>query len=745
MIKLPALPAKLYFATFLIIALGVYSFFNIQLYFDAESFREKTQKKTELLAADEMKRWVQITLEDEHQHLADLTAWDEIYQQFDDSSYYFFWHENRLKESEYWQPYFKDLELYTPDKIRLIAPLRKQAEDPDKLSLPIKLTHEEYPNSFFIIRNNQLDHVTITPIYSRENEKQVIGYLGLALDFLPHFYKSAQLTYVNKTSLSVKPSKRTLIIPEKDIIRYLNYSPTESQMDSFLWELIQDFITDVISVGLLVALVFFSFFRLSTLRPLNRLSDYLLDLKNHPNTLIEPPKSEFMFNEFETLKSTLFQYHQQLFNAKSEIEKQNQIASKQARIDALSGVYNRRAFDERMVYLLQTFHKHPTNIAFILFDCDFFKAINDTYGHEAGDEVIRVSAQTFSNSLPKDCPIYRIGGDEFASIVIGHNLNDAEILAQNCHESISSYDFKHLGIQESVSYSVGLSFVNEFNGNELTLIHKQADIALYSAKNSLTQKVQIYEPQMRQQSESLVSSKKINAIIKAINTGEGIQLHYQTIFHEDPSQGYAEILMRIKTKNDLILPFQIFQVIEHRGLEVELDKQIIRQVLELMHRNEIPQTGISINLSAHTLLREDLNALIEPMVPYLKKYKIVLEVLEGTLIRNLDLVAAKLNEVREQGFLVALDDFGSGYSSIRYLAQMPVDIVKFDLSLTQGLTEDDKTVNIIKHTAQMILDAEYDLVMEGVETKELADKAVEAGATHLQGYFFDKPTPFIPE
>jgi EAL domain-containing protein (putative c-di-GMP-specific phosphodiesterase class I) len=119
----------------------------------------------------------------------------------------------------------------------------------------------------------------------------------------------------------------------------------------------------------------------------------------------------------------------------------------------------------------------------------------------------------------------------------------------------------------------------------------------------------------------------------------------------------------------------------------------------------------------------------------------VIEITENVLINHFNQVSYALNKLRRQGFLIALDDFGSGYSSIRYLANMPVDIIKFDISLTHALEAEDKTRHIIESTAKMIRQAEYQLVMEGIETEQQKEKAKQAGATAVQGYLIGRPAP----
>jgi EAL domain-containing protein (putative c-di-GMP-specific phosphodiesterase class I) len=151
---------------------------------------------------------------------------------------------------------------------------------------------------------------------------------------------------------------------------------------------------------------------------------------------------------------------------------------------------------------------------------------------------------------------------------------------------------------------------------------------------------------------------------------------------------------------------------------------------------------VSINISGKTLLNTDLITLFSPFLPYINNYKIVIEVTETSLIEHFDYVSNVLQQLRKLGFLIALDDFGSGYSSIRYLANMPVDIIKFDMSLLRALENGDtKTQAILYATANMIVAAGYQLVVEGVETEAQVQLTKQLGASHIQGYYFGKPSP----
>lgn len=150
--------------------------------------------------------------------------------------------------------------------------------------------------------------------------------------------------------------------------------------------------------------------------------------------------------------------------------------------------------------------------------------------------------------------------------------------------------------------------------------------------------------------------------------------------------------------------------------------------------------GVGINVSAHLLMLPGLLEHLVPLIPLAAEHPIIIEVTETDLITQLQAVSDNLAGLRERGILVALDDFGSGYSSIRYLARMPVDIVKFDIEMIHDLEADASRRSIVRNAARMVLEAGFDLVAEGIETEAQRELATAMGATHLQGYLFGRPS-----
>jgi EAL domain-containing protein (putative c-di-GMP-specific phosphodiesterase class I) len=231
------------------------------------------------------------------------------------------------------------------------------------------------------------------------------------------------------------------------------------------------------------------------------------------------------------------------------------------------------------------------------------------------------------------------------------------------------------------------------------------------------------------------------AVYDAVIHGRGLLMHYQPIV--DLQSGaicHYEALVRISQDDELIQPSNIFPVIEARRLEVELDRAVIRQVQADLKAGRVqPGTGVSINLSGPTLVHEQVCNWLAGFQPHLKDYRVMIEVTETALITQIGLANENLACLHGQGFEIALDDFGSGYSSVRYLASMPVDVVKFDISLIQGLL-DETQGNIVSHLAQMILESGHQLVAEGIEDAATLHAVREAGFVRGQGYLVGRPS-----
>jgi EAL domain-containing protein (putative c-di-GMP-specific phosphodiesterase class I) len=228
---------------------------------------------------------------------------------------------------------------------------------------------------------------------------------------------------------------------------------------------------------------------------------------------------------------------------------------------------------------------------------------------------------------------------------------------------------------------------------------------------------------------------------QAITQGDNLVMYYQPVINlGDDRVEYYEALVRIKDGEGIIAPADIFQIVESRRLEQEFDQAVFGCIHNDLASGKLPAgTGISINVSGPSIIDERVVEWLKPFVTYIDRYKLLIEVTETSLIRQLHKAGHVLNQLRERGFLVALDDFGSGYSSLRYLASMPVDVVKFDITLIRGLEEDSQQRTVIEGLAEVIMDAGFPLVAEGIEHVELLDRVRDLGFGYAQGYLVGRP------
>jgi len=726
-------PIRFYFAVFLTLSILGLLIINFKLYNQGEQIRKAVVEKNQEQAALEMQRVLTFSLNDLQSKLRKISEWDEVFQQLRDPSYYFFWHDERMQESRYFHPSFSNLELYNAEKTLLMPASPSKGYDS---SLPQTIDHLQ---SMVVFRDYNPPHLNIyEPIYQR-GSRNVIGYVGVSVDIVDYLLRENTFYHIEKTSIRLHGSGS---VSSREIQELIQFKPVQNPVSDELWELIKSFMMDMFVFLSMATILMYFIFNLAFYSPIQMLSLYIERLQKRSGE-IKPPEERFLLKEFEQLKQSIYLYHQNLNRAQAKLDEQNQIVWDQARRDVLTNIYNRRAFDEAWNGVLYQYAKDPISTTFILFDCDFFKALNDTYGHEVGDEVIRLTAKTIQDHLPLESPAYRIGGDEFAVIIQNKSAQEIQQIAQVCLTALANANFAQLGVKEMVTFSVGISQAVPEENNDVASLPRQADIAMYKAKQSPQNKIQVYHQLLDREAQSLVSNQVVTTVMKAVESGVGIAMHYQPIVNMQTSGMYYESLVRLQDEDgSMVFPNDIFSVVNRRRLEVDFDQQVIKKVVEDLQNGVIPKnTGVSVNVSAKTLLQPAFVSLFDSMEAYLNDYRLVIEVTENSLVDHMEYAKDVLNELREKGFKIALDDFGSGYSSIRYLAHMPVDIIKFDRSLVLALCEgDSKTRKIVQSTASMILEANYQLVMEGIEDEAMQATSLEAGATHIQGYLLGKPS-----
>ena len=272
-------------------------------------------------------------------------------------------------------------------------------------------------------------------------------------------------------------------------------------------------------------------------------------------------------------------------------------------------------------------------------------------------------------------------------------------------------------------------------------LHRQADIAMYYAQRPGQGKIAVYSEEMGEGLEAVVSSAETSAVYEAMSDPSRLEMHYQPVLDLSTSRfDYYEALVRIRGEQGLVMPSSIFPVVELRGLECEFDLAVLERVRTDLEAGLVPDgAGVSLNVSGPGIVSQRVNDALMQFAPLLITHKLVLEVTETSLITQIAQASANLARLRKAGFIIALDDFGSGYSSLRYLSSMPVDLVKFDISMVRSLEESGRQAVFVEDLTRMIKDAGYRLVAEGIESESLLAKVRQLGFSHAQGFHIGRP------
>ena len=660
-----------------------------------------------------------------------IASQDETRQQFFNRDYYHYWRDNRIIGGGKLPNFLNAVELYTAQGNSL-------AERPTG-DMPRQLSRPGIGN--YVTRQGGRDFLYIFYPVPAVGSNTVQGYAGLKLDILQALKSEQRYSYVNIDSLKLNIAEMEQIPPDQ-IFPRLEFRLIPNTENMALAASIERFQRQMLFT--MITLYFLLYLMLSSVlsAPLRRLSLHIDALRKGQGGLLAKNYTRSLpVAELENMRLSLNDYQNKLEEMHLSLNDKNDELWQLAHHDPLTGIYNRRGFEEDWKHMLSVSSGHRLGVALLLFDCDHFKAINDTYGHPVGDQVLQAITHTLQNTLRHGDRLYRIGGDEFATLFLDVDAALALHTAERCIEAVSQYDFTSLGIQEPVRISAGLAYATGTDVDQLINLPKQADVAMYHAKRPGKSKLAIYDNSMSSNTDILFSHSINNLIFKLLETDEPIEMHYQPITNLATGKvDYYEALLRIRDGDNLIMPSTIFPIIEERRLEAEFDIIILGRIAKDIQSGKIPAgTGITFNVSGPGIINPRVQEKINALAIYLKQYKLIIEVTETSLITQLHLASSTLNKFRQQGFLIALDDFGSGYSSLSYLASMPVDCVKFDISLIRQLIEGSRQSIIIESLAAMVIKAGYDLVAEGVETEAILEKIAQLGFTRGQGFLFGRP------
>lgn len=723
---------NLILAGFLLIIIILFSLIGLWTLEQTANIEQTVVTSNQRAAKNEIVQAISKTLGEINEQAIKLKGWSEIQQQFSNPVYYDYWQRNRSLQAGIVKNYIKGIELYDSNGKTL-----KESHDVEYI-FPERIPEE---TRYLSKTNDKLYFYQFIEI--SDHQGNYSGYIGIKTDFIEAFFDINNFRYIDVQSLSFNINSTTIDI-EEQLEKNIKYKVLTidalHELKEVVLKTLSNIIILLILIGITAYIIVYHFFQ-KPLLSLTRYIDNYRRNKTNPENILD----NLVTKEIEILFNSFTNYQYDLNAMHSDLNQKNTELWRLAHRDPLTGIPNRRAYDEDWKQVINLIRGQSINLSVMLFDCDHFKAINDTYGHATGDAVIKSVAKCLQSCVDEDDHLYRLGGDEFAIHVINAPPEKADKLAICCQEAVNNFSFKELGIKEPVRFSIGIAHASGSEISSLHDLHKKADIAMYQAKGPGAGKIVHYNKDLEFSTSAIISSRYLQAVYDAIEKGKGINMHFQPVISlTNPDKSFCEALTRLEDEEGLIMPSHIFPIVNAENLEVEFDLAILKHIRSLFENNAIPEKSrLSINLGGTSLTDPSIYEMLKDMSPFLSDYGIIIEVTETALITELHKATEILTDLRSAGYLVALDDFGSGYSSLRYLASMPVDIIKFDILMVRALENNDTQRKITVDVARMILSAGYDLVAEGIEDETMLNKIRMLGFTHAQGYLLSYPTTEI--
>ncbi len=410
--------------------------------------------------------------------------------------------------------------------------------------------------------------------------------------------------------------------------------------------------------------------------------------------------------------------------------------------DSLTGLANRNLLSERLNDALKMAKRLNKKVSVMLLDLDNFKPVNDLYGHEMGDKLLKVVSERLLECAREVDTVARLGGDEFA-IIFTNIENDQNIItiADRVINSIQQPTIIN-GQTIQIGTSIGISFFPQNSDNPAELI-RMADVALYQAKDDGRRVFRLYDQQM---DDDTKAQKQIEIDLNKAIENDELLLYYQPqIDARNNRMVAAEALIRWNHPiKGLIPPYSFISTAELTGLMIPIGRWVLNTAC--LTAKKWQDQGFSIfrmcvNISARQFHSDNFVETIEYALSSskLEACWLELEITEGMVVKDTDIVIKKLERISSLGINLSIDDFGTGYSSLAYLKKFPVKLLKIDQSFVRDIHEDQDDAAITDAVIRLGHSLGLTVVAEGVETEEHVKILKEKGCDILQGYYFSRP------
>ncbi len=421
------------------------------------------------------------------------------------------------------------------------------------------------------------------------------------------------------------------------------------------------------------------------------------------------------------------------------LEIENKI-KKMAFFDNLTELPNRNLLKDRMEIMVAQASRRKRIVGFLYMDLDNFKTINETLGHAAGDGLIKEVANRLKATLRKEDTIAHIGADKF--VILLANLIDASDAAKFCQKLFKVFEKPIIYNEQeiNVGLSVGISlFPND--GNDFEALFKNADIAMYRAKDKDRTNYQFFMPAMN---ERIVGRINLEQTLRKALNEEELKLYYhpKVNFINGEISSFEALIRWEKPDGSLILPNQFIPLAEESHLILLIGEWVLQKACQQIKTWELSfgkPLCVSVNLSSKQIEQPNLVKSLKRIVSNEKinPQFLELEITEPVVVKDTAGVIKKLNALKEEGILSSIDDFGSGYFSLKDLKDLPVSSLKIDPSFIQNL-DDKKTATLTNAIIQIAKSLKLKTISEGVETEAQRDSLKNANCDFYQGFVFSE-------
>ena len=412
--------------------------------------------------------------------------------------------------------------------------------------------------------------------------------------------------------------------------------------------------------------------------------------------------------------------------------------------DPLTNLFNRRRFQKELDWFLGQSRRYSSYGAILLMDLDHFKYVNDTMGHQMGDELLVNLSKLLKERLRETDVICRLGGDEFAVILPNTITGQAEAIAKQILELVQNYNRADDGRSPSVTTSIGIAIFPDHGDTQETLL-ACADLAMYQAKESGRNRMCVFSSNQKTTLESRITwEKRIRDALKH----DRFILHVQPILNLKLNRIVAyEALLRMEGENgEILFPADFLGVAERFGLIQEIDRWVIRRAIRFISEHQLDKKGLSleVNLSGLSFNDAELLKIIrhELTVSRINPKSLGIEITETSAIGNMTDASNFIDSLQALGCRFSLDDFGVGFSSFTYLKNLSIDFLKIDGSFIQYLPQNPMDQHLVRAIVEIAHGFGKQTIAEYVGDEETVKLLKDYGVDYAQGYHVGRPGPW---